>query len=70
VIERFKNLIKIGEMKFVKKLTKREQQALEQMRDKHPKTMTRKRAHSLLLSSDGYRLVKISEILGFCTKCV
>jgi len=50
-------------MKFVKKLTEREQQALEQMRDKHRLAMTRKRAHSLLLSQEGYRLGKISEIL-------
>ena len=57
-------------MKFVKKLTEREQKALEHMRDKHPKTMTRKRAHSLLLSQEGYCLGKISDILGVCRQSV
>ena len=45
-------------MKFVKKLKAVQKKTLEDMRDKHPKTMTRKRAHSLLLSSDGYLRVK------------
>ncbi len=37
------------------------------MRDKHRLLMTRKRAHSLLLSQEGYRLGKISDILGVCS---
>jgi len=51
-------------MKFVKKLKEQEQKTLEQMRDKHPKTMTRKRANSLLLSQEGYCLCKISKTRG------
>ncbi len=53
-------------MKFVKKLTEQEQKALEHMRESLRLSMTRKRAHSLLLSTDGYCLGKISDILGVC----
>jgi len=57
-------------MKFVKKLKELEQKTLEQMRDKHRLPMTRKRAHSLLLSTDGYCLSKISKTLGVCRQSV
>jgi len=57
-------------MKFVKKLKEIEQKTLEDMRDKHRLATTRKRAHSILLSSDGYRLGKIGEILGVCRQSV
>lgn len=53
-------------MKFVKKLKEIEQKTLEDMRESLRLATTRKRAHSILLSSDGYRLGKIGEILGVC----
>ena len=57
-------------MKFVKKLTELEQKTLEQMRESLRLSMTRKRAHSLLLSQEGYCLGKISDLLGICRQSV
>jgi len=57
-------------MKFIKALNLWEQETLEQMRDKHELSITRKRAHSILLSFEGYCLIQIAKILGSCRQSV
>jgi transposase len=40
------------------------------MRDNHPLAITRKRAHSILLSHNGYHIPYITEILGVCRQSI
>lgn len=53
-------------MLFVNPLNEAEKLTLEAMRDNHPLAITRKRAHSILLSDNGYHIPYITEILGVC----
>lgn len=57
-------------MLFVKPLTEEEQTTLEDMHNHHPLPITRKRAHSILLSNKGYSIPIITEILGCCRQSV
>ncbi|HEC85460.1 MAG: hypothetical protein DRR08_13905 [Candidatus Parabeggiatoa sp. nov. 2] len=53
-------------MLFVNSLTDAEKITLEAMRENHPLSTTRKRAHGILLSNKGYSVPKIVNILGGC----
>jgi len=55
-------------MIFVNPLTEAEQITLEDMQNHHPLPITRKRAHSILLSNQGYSIPKITRILGNCCR--
>lgn len=57
-------------MLFVNSLAENEEITLKSMRENHPLPMTRKRAHSILLSNNGYSIPYISEILGCCRQSV
>ncbi len=55
-------------MLFVNPLTEEEQMTLEAMQNHHPLPITRKRAHSILLSNQRYSISKITKILGNCCR--
>jgi len=55
-------------MLFVNPLTEAEQLTLEAMQNNYPLPITRKRAHSILLSNQGYSIPKIIRILGNCCR--
>lgn len=57
-------------MLFVNSLTESERQTLENMQTNHPMPIVRKRAHSILLSSQGYSIPNIVRILGGCRQSV
>jgi len=57
-------------MLFVNPLNEAEKITLEAMRDNHPLAITRKRAHSILLSHNGYHIPYITEILGVCRQSI
>ena len=57
-------------MLFVKPLTEEEEMTLEAMRNNYPLSITRKRAHSILLSNKVYSISKITEIVGVCRQSV
>jgi hypothetical protein len=58
-------------MLFIKNpLNKTEEDTLVAMRDNHSLSMTRKRAHSILLSNQGYSVPYITEILGVCRQSI
>lgn len=57
-------------MLFVNSLTEAEEMTLEAMRNHHPLPITRKRAHSILLSNKGYRVPEIVRIVEGCRQSV
>lgn len=57
-------------MLFVKVLKEEEKNTLESMYKHHPLPISRKRAHSILLSNMGYSIQMISEILDCCRQSV
>ncbi|MDM8567898.1 helix-turn-helix domain-containing protein [Candidatus Halobeggiatoa sp. HSG11] len=57
-------------MLFVNPLTDSERLTLENMQTHHPIPIVRKRAHSILLSSQGYSIPNIIRILGGCRQSV
>ena len=57
-------------MRKVNPLTEAERVTLQEMHKRHPLSWTRHRAHAILLSGEGYRVVKIAQIYGVCRQTV
>jgi len=57
-------------MRKVNPLVEAERVTLQEMHKRHPLTWTRHRAHAILLSAEGYRVVKIAQIYGVCRQTV